>query len=144
MIVIPTGTDAPIYHWPYATVALIVLNVGLFFAVPPVAGTVRLDGNDKVIEDVETVSNFERYALAVGDGRLHSSAAWVLTRCRARSSDPWRGSAGPCRILRNSEFSLVNWSGQLPWQGCATASSAVSPGRQFLTRPSSWLLPATR
>ena len=22
MIVIPTGTDAPIYHWPYATVAL--------------------------------------------------------------------------------------------------------------------------
>src|SRR5438067_2148908 len=27
MIVIPTGTDAPIYHWPYATVGLIVLNV---------------------------------------------------------------------------------------------------------------------
>ncbi len=29
MIVIPTGTDAPIYHWPYATVALIVLNTAL-------------------------------------------------------------------------------------------------------------------
>ena len=43
MIVIPTGTDAPIYHWPYATVALIVLNVALRVAVPPVAGTVRLD-----------------------------------------------------------------------------------------------------
>jgi hypothetical protein len=39
MIVIPTGADAPIYHWPYATVALIVLNVALLFAVPPVAGT---------------------------------------------------------------------------------------------------------
>ena len=24
MIIIPTGTDAPIYHWPYATVGLIV------------------------------------------------------------------------------------------------------------------------
>ena len=34
MIVIPTGTDAPIYHWPYATVGLIVLNVALLFAVP--------------------------------------------------------------------------------------------------------------
>ena len=76
MIVIPTGTDAPIYHWPYATVVLIVLNVALLFAVPPVAGTVRLDENDKVIEDVETVSNFERYSLAVGDGRLHP-VQWV-------------------------------------------------------------------
>jgi len=76
MIVIPTGTDAPIYHWPYATVALIVLNVALLFAVPPLAGTVRLDENDKVIEDVETVSNFERYSRAVGDGRLHP-VQWV-------------------------------------------------------------------
>jgi len=76
MIVIPTGTDAPIYHWPYATVALIVLNVVLLIAVPPEAGKVRLDENDKVIEDVETVSNFERYSLAVGDGRLHP-VQWV-------------------------------------------------------------------
>src|SRR5437763_17148426 len=71
MIVIPTGTDAPIYHWPYATVALIVLNVALFFAVPPVSSSPRLDDNDEVVEDVENVSNFERYALALGDGRLH-------------------------------------------------------------------------
>jgi membrane associated rhomboid family serine protease len=71
MIVIPTGTDAPIYYWPYATVALIVLNVALMIAVPPVAGVVRLDENDQVIEDEQTVSNFERYSLALGDGRLH-------------------------------------------------------------------------
>src|SRR5262245_50368908 len=31
---IPYGTDAPIYHWPFATVGLIVVNVVLFFAVP--------------------------------------------------------------------------------------------------------------
>jgi hypothetical protein len=37
---------------------------------------VRLDENDKVIEDVETVSNFERYSLAAGDGRLHP-VQWV-------------------------------------------------------------------
>jgi len=76
MIVIPTGTDAPIYYRPYATVALIVLNVALLIAVPPVAGIVRLDENDEVIEDVETVSNFERYSLALGDGRLHP-VQWV-------------------------------------------------------------------
>src|SRR5271166_1783600 len=76
MIVIPTGTDAPIYHWPYATAALIVLNVALLFMVPPVAGTVRLDEDDNVIEDVQTVSNFERYSLAIGDGRLHP-VQWV-------------------------------------------------------------------
>ena len=76
MIVIPTGTDAPIYHWPYATVALIVLNAVLLFAVPPEAGKVRLNEKDEVIEDVETVSNFERYSLAVGDGSLHP-VQWV-------------------------------------------------------------------
>ena len=26
MIVIPSGTDAPIYHWPYATVAMILME----------------------------------------------------------------------------------------------------------------------
>ncbi len=76
MIVIPTGTDAPIYHWPYATVALILLNAALLFLVPPVAGKVRLNENDEVIEDVETVSNFERYSLSIGDGRLHP-IQWV-------------------------------------------------------------------
>ena len=76
MIVIPTGTDAPIYHWPYATVGLIVLNVALLFAVPPVAGIVRLNEHDEVIEDAETVSNFERYSLALGDGQLHP-VQWV-------------------------------------------------------------------
>src|SRR3954465_10252008 len=76
MIVIPTGTDAPIYHWPFATLGLIILNVALLFLVPPVAGVVRFDENDEVIEDAETVSNFERYALAIGDGRLHP-VQWV-------------------------------------------------------------------
>jgi membrane associated rhomboid family serine protease len=76
MIIIPTGTDAPIYHWPFATVGLIVLNVALLFLVPPVAGAVRFDENDEVIEDAESVSNFERYALAIGDGRLHP-VQWV-------------------------------------------------------------------
>jgi membrane associated rhomboid family serine protease len=76
MIVIPTGTDAPIYHWPYATVALIVLNTALLLAVPPVAGKVRLNERDEVIEDAATISNFERYSLALGDGRLHP-VQWV-------------------------------------------------------------------
>lgn len=76
MIVVPTGTDAPIYHWPFATVALIVVNVALFFAVPPVSPSPPLDENGNVIEVVPEVSNFERYALAVGDGRLHP-IQWV-------------------------------------------------------------------
>jgi len=69
MIVIPTGTDAPIYHWPYTTVALILLNIAVFIAVPPESSIPRLDDNDEVVEVVK--SNFDRYALAVGDGRLH-------------------------------------------------------------------------
>jgi membrane associated rhomboid family serine protease len=76
MIVIPTGTDAPIYHWPYATIGLMVLNVALLFAVPPVSSEPELDENGDVIEDVQEVSNFERYALAIGDGRLHPTQ-WV-------------------------------------------------------------------
>ena len=76
MIVIPTGTDAPIYHWPYATVGLIILNVVLIVLVPPVAGSAALDDNGDAIEGVETLSNFERYALAIGDGRLHP-IQWV-------------------------------------------------------------------
>ncbi|MFO0954486.1 MAG: hypothetical protein U0835_25665 [Isosphaeraceae bacterium] len=38
MILVPTGTDAPIYHWPWVTVALILLNIGMFFVVPPSRG----------------------------------------------------------------------------------------------------------
>jgi len=76
MIVIPTGTDAPIYHWPYATVGLIVVNVALLFAVPAQSTTPELDENDEVIENVQNVSNFDRYALALGDGRLHP-IQWV-------------------------------------------------------------------
>ncbi len=76
MIIVPMGTDAPIYHWPYATVGLIVLNVALFFAVPPVRSAPRLDDDGEVIEGVEDVSKFDRYALAIGDGRLHP-VQWV-------------------------------------------------------------------
>jgi membrane associated rhomboid family serine protease len=71
MIVIPTGTDAPIYHWPYATVGLIILNVLLFFAIPPVASRPAFDENGNIIEGTDNRSNFERYSLAVGDGHLH-------------------------------------------------------------------------
>jgi membrane associated rhomboid family serine protease len=76
MIVVPTGTDAPIYHWPYATVALILLNVAMLFIVPPVSGSPPLDENGDPIEGAVELSNFERYALAVGDGRLHP-IQWV-------------------------------------------------------------------
>jgi membrane associated rhomboid family serine protease len=68
MLLIPTGTDAPIYHWPYATVGMMVLNVALLIAVPPVSGDPKLDENDEVVA-VEP-SNFERYALTLGNG-LH-------------------------------------------------------------------------
>jgi membrane associated rhomboid family serine protease len=71
LIVIPMGTDAPIYHWPYATVGLIALNVVLLFAVPPVSSTPALNDDGEVIEGAEIVSNFDRYSLATGDGRLH-------------------------------------------------------------------------
>jgi membrane associated rhomboid family serine protease len=71
MIIIPTGTDAPIYHWPYATVGLIVVNVALLFAVPPRSSEPEIDENENVIEHVEKITNFERYSLAIGDGRLH-------------------------------------------------------------------------
>jgi membrane associated rhomboid family serine protease len=76
MIIIPTGTDAPIYHWPYATVGLIVLNVVLAFVVPQVQSAPALDKEGNVVEDAGHVSNFDRYALAIGDGRLHP-IQWV-------------------------------------------------------------------
>jgi membrane associated rhomboid family serine protease len=76
MIIIPTGTDAPIYHWPYATVGLIVVNVVLAFVVPPVSSGPAMDEDGEVVEEVQEVSNFDRYSLAIGDGRLHP-VQWV-------------------------------------------------------------------
>jgi membrane associated rhomboid family serine protease len=76
VIIIPTGTDAPIYHWPYATVGLIVLNVALLFVIPPQRSEPELDENDNVIAGSQAVTNFERYSLAIGDGHLHP-IQWV-------------------------------------------------------------------
>ena len=76
MIIIPTGTDAPIYHWPYATVGLIVLNVALAFIVPAVPSAPELDDEGDVVVSVEHVSSFDRYSLAIGDGQLHP-LQWV-------------------------------------------------------------------
>jgi membrane associated rhomboid family serine protease len=72
-MIIPMGTDAPIYYWPRATVALIVLNVAMLFVVPPPGlfgreTHVEAENPDAVVEAV--VTNFDRYALALGDG-LH-------------------------------------------------------------------------
>ena len=76
MIIIPTGTDAPIYHWPYVTVGMIVLNVALAFLVPPEIHGPALDEDGEVVEEVQRVTNFDRYSLALGDGRLHP-VQWV-------------------------------------------------------------------
>ncbi|MFO0889754.1 MAG: rhomboid family intramembrane serine protease [Isosphaeraceae bacterium] len=76
MLVIPTGTDAPIYHWPYATVGLIVLNVALLFLVPPVASEAQFDDNGEIVAGSERTSPFEQYSLTIGDGRLHP-IQWV-------------------------------------------------------------------
>jgi membrane associated rhomboid family serine protease len=76
MIIIPMGTDAPIYHWPYATVGLIVLNVALAFVVPPESSAPALDADGEVVRGVHHVSKFDRYALSIGDGRLHP-LQWV-------------------------------------------------------------------
>lgn len=70
MIVIPTGTDAPIYHWPYATIAMMLINVIVFLAVPPADHSPRIDSDGEVIEAEVEVSTFDRYSLALGDG-LH-------------------------------------------------------------------------
>ncbi len=40
LLLIPTGTDAPIYHWPYATVAMMVINVAVFVAGVATVGVV--------------------------------------------------------------------------------------------------------
>lgn len=48
---IPISTDAPIYHYPIATVSMIVLNVILFFAVCREDATPELVGPDGAIYD---------------------------------------------------------------------------------------------
>ena len=77
MIVIPTGTDAPIYHWPYATVALIVLNTALLLR-DPAGGGQGAAGREQQGHRGRR-NRLELRALSVptvGDGRLHP-AQWV-------------------------------------------------------------------
>ena len=76
MLIIPMGTDAPIYHWPFATVGLMVLNLALLIAVPPPNS--HADAEDEEgVESVEapTHNAFEKYALTLGHG-LHP-VQWV-------------------------------------------------------------------
>ena len=76
MLIIPMGTDAPIYHWPFATVGLMVLNLALLIVVPPPAGPTIVrdeDGNVSIVEP--PAGNFEKYALTLGNG-LHP-LQWV-------------------------------------------------------------------
>lgn len=82
MFFIPIGTDAPIYHWPYATVGMIVLTVLAYF----VQVNVLVDDRPAVVlqkaleesEDVEQEADSPRessgwrslqtWMLATGDG----------------------------------------------------------------------------
>ena len=73
MIIIPMGSDAPIYHWPYATVGMILINIALLFAVPPNSTESLMDADGEVIE--QSITNFDRYSLTLGDG-LHP-VQWV-------------------------------------------------------------------
>ncbi|MFO0947629.1 MAG: rhomboid family intramembrane serine protease [Planctomycetota bacterium] len=59
-MLIPCNTDAPIYHWPYATVGIIAVNVAVFFA----AATGH-------VEDMSS------YVLTYGDG-LHP-LQWITS-----------------------------------------------------------------
>jgi len=67
MIVIPLGTDAPIYHWPRVTLALIVINVAAFFLVPPQVS--EADPEDEEAK-VVVATPYEKYSLTLGKG-LH-------------------------------------------------------------------------
>jgi membrane associated rhomboid family serine protease len=73
MLIIPMGTDAPIYHWPRVTVGMIVLNALLFLAVPPPSRTAFITEDGDIVE--APVSTFDRLALTLGDG-LHP-VQWV-------------------------------------------------------------------
>ena len=66
MIIIPTGTDAPIYHWPYATVGMILINIALFIVVPPGSSTEPCsDARATWWSSTQAITTFERYALAL-------------------------------------------------------------------------------
>ncbi len=41
IIFFPTDTDAPIYHWPFATVGIIILNTAIFFLPLPLPEELR-------------------------------------------------------------------------------------------------------
>jgi membrane associated rhomboid family serine protease len=60
MLFVPYGTDAPIYHWPIATIGLIVANTIAFFV------SLTIPGDDLV-----------PYALALGEG-IHP-LQWVTS-----------------------------------------------------------------
>ena len=77
MIVIPMGTDAPIYHWPYATVGMILLNVVLIFVIPPSRTTRNPTRTTRWWPNRSSLSQLlDRYALALGDG-LHHPVQWL-------------------------------------------------------------------
>ena len=95
MIIVPTGTDAPIYHWPYATVAMILINIAVFFAIPPGSNDPVMDENDEVIEHVLT--NFDRYSLALqlkpkdmATRRKYDRVVEVLTQSKTRGENSRR------------------------------------------------------
>lgn len=67
MIIIPTGTDAPIYHWPWATITFILINVGAFFLVPPHVSVADPEDEEAT---AAVVTPYEKYSLTLGDG-LH-------------------------------------------------------------------------
>lgn len=58
----PLSCDAPIYHWPFTTVGLIVVNVAAFFAVPQLLDRATTEA------EVEAIANW--LLLAYGNG-LH-------------------------------------------------------------------------
>ncbi|MEP4682991.1 MAG: rhomboid family intramembrane serine protease, partial [Rhodopirellula bahusiensis] len=58
MLFVPISTDAPIYHWPIATVSLIVANV-LAFAVCVwglVTGNIELETMERFALSYETIN----------------------------------------------------------------------------------------
>lgn len=54
---IPISTDAPIYHYPIATVSMIVINVALFFAFCLERATPELVGRDGQVYDEAALMN---------------------------------------------------------------------------------------
>jgi membrane associated rhomboid family serine protease len=89
-VLIPYNTDAPIYHWPLATIGLIVLNVIVFVATSRMrseAPDFPVDAEDwEVPEDLEAWEepakfeeppSIDRWILVYGDG-LHP-VQWVTS-----------------------------------------------------------------